>query len=121
MPKQKEQLWFKARPFGWGWYPSSWQGWGITIAFIAGLLGLGMRIDNIQPEESSEIVIQFLLPLAVMIALLISIAYKTGEKPEWRWGGKKVSPTTARTLSLFTTLLIVLVLATVITALFRSS
>ena len=23
-----QKLWFKAKLYGWGWYPCSWEGWG---------------------------------------------------------------------------------------------
>lgn len=27
--------WFKAKPFGWGWTPATWQGWLIMVLYIA--------------------------------------------------------------------------------------
>lgn len=29
--KQKDsRLWFKAKRFGWGWVPVTWEGWALT-------------------------------------------------------------------------------------------
>lgn len=27
----KNKLWFKAKNYGWGWYPVTWEGWTVTI------------------------------------------------------------------------------------------
>jgi len=32
--KHIKPLWFKAKQYGWGWYPARWQGWLIVIGFI---------------------------------------------------------------------------------------
>lgn len=73
------KFWFKAKNYGWGWYPSSWQGWGILCVFFV-LVGANFnRIDS-----------AFIPRTFVLTLLLILICYKKGEKPEWRWKGKKI-------------------------------
>jgi predicted GH43/DUF377 family glycosyl hydrolase len=26
-PDQKRIFWFRAKEYGWGWYPATWEGW----------------------------------------------------------------------------------------------
>ena len=34
--------WFGPRRFGWGWTPISWEGWVVTILFLAVVLGASL-------------------------------------------------------------------------------
>ena len=82
--EKETKLWFKAKRYGWGWYPISWQGWSVTFIYILLLLLFGLTIDeNSTPIETSS---TFLLPITLLTISLIRICYKKGEKPEWRWG-----------------------------------
>lgn len=75
-----KKLWFRAKLYGWGWYPCSWEGWLVTLAFIV-LIGLSAaRLVN------GGSVTFYLVSLLILTAVLIAICYKTGEKPRWRWG-----------------------------------
>jgi uncharacterized membrane protein len=80
-------IWFKAKPYGYGWYPATWQGWLIIFVWIV-LLGLNawrlMAFDTPPVENTLEFVGETL----VMTAVLIYICYKKGEELRWRWGGK---------------------------------
>jgi len=76
----KKPLWFKAKNYGWGWYPSSWQGWLILIVYLGYLLYRGKTTQALFDSTSSFI---------FATILLIIVCFLTGEKPEWRWGGKK--------------------------------
>ena len=39
------ELWFRAKRFGWGWAPFTWQGWAITFGFVALILA-GAAVDG---------------------------------------------------------------------------
>lgn len=78
--------WFKAKHYGWGWYPATWQGWLVTAGFVVGLVWNSTRLDNTSPAIPTTVIQNFGL-----VALLILICYLTGEKPGWRWGGKDES------------------------------
>ena len=82
----EKKLWFKRKKYGWGWYPVTWQGWAIIVAYIALLLFFAGTIDNNSPTK--EIIFTFFIPGIVLTALLIRICYRTGEKPKWQWGEK---------------------------------
>jgi hypothetical protein len=76
---QKKTLWFKAKSYGWGWTPVTWQGWAVIGVYIGLLVLMMTRRDAV-----------WQLPAVVLLTgALISISYLTGEKPEWRWGRKR--------------------------------
>ena len=46
-----KKVWFKAKEYGWGWYPSSWQGWIILLIY---LLLLGESVGLIEKTQGIE-------------------------------------------------------------------
>jgi len=80
-----KKLWFKAKRYGWGWYPSSWQGWLVLLLFIGIVFANQQRLDlaHASTERPS---LEFLIETSLLIVLLVWICYRTGEKPRWRWG-----------------------------------
>ena len=92
MNKQNNKLWFKAKSYGWGWTPVTWQGWVVTVVFSALIYLNYVRLESVAGTEQE--LMMFYIPETIILALiLILICYKKGERPEWRWGGKK-SPNT---------------------------
>lgn len=79
--------WFKAKLYGWGWTPVTWQGWAVIGAYIALLVLFALTIDD--DSAPREVVFTFLLPAAILTALLFRICYKKGEPPRWQWGPPK--------------------------------
>lgn len=77
--------WFKSRMFGWGWTPVKWQGWLVVLVFIVFLLWNGTNLAD-KPDPASEDLTWFFINIAVAVAVLITICFKTGEKPKWHWG-----------------------------------
>lgn len=88
---QDKKLWFKAKRYGWGWYPSSWQGGLITLAYCAGIAVVAIRavkVTEAGANTASQFLWNYLPALIILSIVMIWICYKTGEKPRWRWGGK---------------------------------
>lgn len=81
------KLWFKRKCYGWGWYPSTWQGWAITGAYVAIILAAGLTIDEASPVR--EVAFTFVMPIVLATAAFIRICYRKGEKPRWQWGEDK--------------------------------
>ena len=64
----------------WG-SPVCWQGW-VVMAIYVGLLVAGARW--LTPEKPALVI--YVIGLSVA---LIAVCWWKGEKPAWRWGGKK--------------------------------
>lgn len=82
-----KKLWFKAKRFGWGWYPVTWQGWLVIAGFLVLDFGNVYRLD-LKHSSSRATANEFLIETFLLVAILIWICYRTGEKPGWRWGSK---------------------------------
>jgi succinate dehydrogenase/fumarate reductase cytochrome b subunit len=80
-----KKLWFKAKRYGWGWYPSTWQGWSVILLFIIAEIILFHNIDSHQ-HSVSDTLINFIPATFVLAIIVIAICYIKGEKPGWHWG-----------------------------------
>ena len=87
--KQKNKIWFRAKSFGWGWYPCSWQGWLILTIYILIVVLDFFRLD-LNSHSVSDTLRPWIVDIFILLFLLIGICFKKGEKPFWRWAGKKV-------------------------------
>lgn len=71
------KLWFKAKTYGYGWTPVTWQGWlvvGIYLVFVIWLSTI------FAPG------IEYFGLMLLATIVLIWISAKKGEKARWRWG-----------------------------------
>lgn len=68
--------WFRAKWFGWGWTPATWQGWVIIAIYIGLILIISSRVD----QNSLPV------PFILLTLILIVICYLKGEPPHWNWG-----------------------------------
>lgn len=80
-----KKLWFKAKEYGYGWYPITWEGWTVILGYFAAL-ALLIYVFNTNIEK---FLYYYLASVFFITAILLYICYKTGEKPSWRWGKKK--------------------------------
>ncbi len=78
------KLWFKAKLYGWGWYPSSWEGWAVMGVFTVLFISLAMRAEKFLATKDGLLL--YLSAMFSLVGLLMIIAYKKGERPRWRWG-----------------------------------
>jgi hypothetical protein len=81
---KEKKLWFRAKMFGWGWYPVSWEGW-VIIALYAFAVIKGTWSMPSQHSGSDALFTLAVTVVPPTICLLI-ICYLKGEKPRWRWG-----------------------------------
>lgn len=82
------KYWFKAKLYGWGWVPVRWQGWVVIGVFIAFIVWSGFGLDGPAEPTASQLN-WFFAKVVLAVALIMIICYKTGEKPQWRWGPPK--------------------------------
>lgn len=83
--KKSNNLWFKAKQYGWGWYPVTWQGWVVTALYIFSIFTF-LEDINTKSVSFSNTFIGMLIPFTILTSILIYICYLKGEKPKWRWG-----------------------------------
>jgi len=88
-----KKLWFKAKRYGWGWTPASWEGWAVTLVYGVLLAWSIGRFTNYVVEHAGEPFFSILLPILLhvlwvsfLMGSLMYICVRTGEKPEFRWG-----------------------------------
>ena len=82
-----KKYWFRAKPYGYGWYPASWQGWIILTAFILIEVFSFILIDS-NSHSVSDALINFLPLTLLLLGIIFLFAYKKGERLGWRWGNK---------------------------------
>lgn len=81
MEKKKDDYWFPAKSYGWGWgLPVRWQGW-LVFAIALGLLA---TVFFVFPPAKHLVL--FLASTWCVIGLLLLICWLKGEPPRWRWG-----------------------------------
>ncbi len=83
--KRKVKVWFKAKEYGWGWYPASWQGWLVLASYVVINFLTFLEVDRIS-DTAQDSLINFFLPFIFFLSVLLVICYMTGERPRWRWG-----------------------------------
>jgi hypothetical protein len=82
------KLWFRAKRYGWGWYPASWEGYTVFVVLI-GLMVLNfLRLNMGAPDVSNSTILTFVAEAIGLLIILYAVCYAKGEKPRWRWGTK---------------------------------
>ncbi len=79
------KLWFKAKKYGFGWYPSTWQGWLVILIYVV-IFGILVYVFETNIEKY---LIPYIISIIILSSSLVYISYKKGEKASWRWGKKK--------------------------------
>lgn len=90
--KENKKIWFRAKKYGWGWTPVTWQGWLVTLGYVIILVDQitsTVRYDKTGSNSVSDTMIYFALNFILSTVLLLIICYMKGERLGWRWGGKK--------------------------------
>jgi hypothetical protein len=82
MSLPKDQAWFPAKRYGWGWgIPRRWQGWLVCLAYFAALLAPTGFLST--PPRT----VAFFAYAILLSGVLVAVCVWKGEKPGWRWGG----------------------------------
>lgn len=80
-----QHYWFKAKPYGWGWTPATWQGWVTIIIFVILLIANAYRLEAFS-DEVPHFIERFILQTIILTGILLGVCYLTGEPPRWQWG-----------------------------------
>ncbi|MFA6486231.1 MAG: hypothetical protein WCT40_02590 [Candidatus Magasanikbacteria bacterium] len=78
------KIWFKAKKYGYGWSPSTWQGWLVVAVYLIILISLIYIFET----NIEKYLVFYLISVFISTGLLIYISYKKGEPARWRWGKK---------------------------------
>ena len=71
--------WFAPKRYGYGSVPITWQGWAITIGFVAIALALGAKLGR-HPVQ----MIAALIPPTIIFFVICAKTTRGGWR--WRWG-----------------------------------
>jgi hypothetical protein len=82
--QDNKKYWFKAKTYGYGWYPATWQAWLILLAYLIVLVALIYIFET----DIEKYLAFYFIAVFVLTGLLIYISYKKGEPAKWRWGKK---------------------------------
>jgi len=77
---EPRRYWFRAKRYGWGWTPATWQGWVFTLGWLATTLPMTFWLAN----QNIGMAYAF---MSIMIVVLAVVCFMKGEPPRWRWGG----------------------------------
>ena len=83
-----KKIWFKAKRYGYGWYPSTWQGWLIMVAYIVVVITAAFATIDTKAKDALHGIGPFLAIDIFATTTLVIVASKFGEKAKWRWGEK---------------------------------
>lgn len=85
--------WFKAKEYGYGWMPVTWQGWLVTFFFTLLLLRDILLVLSDMSEYNGRYVLPYLvetiIPFILYTTIFLFLTIKAGEPAKWRWGNKK--------------------------------
>ncbi len=83
-----DKLWFRAKRYGYGWYPVTWQGW-LSLAVYVALIFILVSIFPARRDSSPAEIILFLSLIILATVGLIALCARKGEPAGWRWGEDK--------------------------------
>ena len=74
--------WFAPKRYGIGTgVPISWQGWAVTVGFVATVVGLSLLFHDQKPKLFAALA-------PVVVAFLVVCARTTRGGWRWRWGNE---------------------------------
>jgi hypothetical protein len=81
----ENDIWFKAKTYGYGWYPANWKGWAAIVVYLGAVLVAAW--DILGGVESGAVAVKrFLTTVFILSFFLLFTCYKHGEKLKWQLG-----------------------------------
>ena len=78
---EKNKIWFARKTYGYGWTPSTWEGWLVLFIWLIIFIPLTLMVQYNW--------ILGMIGIFFVTGLLLYVCYKKGEKPRWQWGENK--------------------------------
>jgi len=83
-----ERYWFKAKRYGYGWTPATWEGWVVFLVWLVAFIRL-TAFFSVQMQISGPGNVYWYVPLVFLITgALVWVSWAKGEPARWRWGEK---------------------------------
>ena len=74
-----KKLWFRGKRYGWGWRPVTWQGWMVTLVYVAVVVLSFLEIER-DSRSAYDTFIGVFPRVFIATLLLVLICYRTGKK-----------------------------------------
>jgi hypothetical protein len=71
--------WFAPKRYGYGATPVTWQGWALTLGFVAAAIGISVKFQR-SPLQLAAVMV----PLVVVFTVICARTTRGGWR--WRWG-----------------------------------
>lgn len=84
----ENKYWMKRRRYGWGWTPTSWQGWLLLLLQGVVVIAAATQLPPKPAEPSLGQLVKFFVILISAVATLVLVSSRTAPAPHWRWGKK---------------------------------
>ena len=82
-------VWFKPKRYGYGATPVTWQGWAVTLGFLAAIVVAAWLMVGSRTHPQGTDLGAFFLVEAILVALLVVISWRTTDGAwRWRWGNE---------------------------------
>ena len=82
MSLPKDQAWFSAKKYGYGWgFPKRWQGWIVMFVWLVALVVMIATTAKLHP-------LALLAFIPISSVVLVGICQWKGEAAKWRWGDR---------------------------------
>lgn len=78
----------KRRRYGWGWTPTTWQGWAFLTLQSAIVIVAATFLPVKPAQPTAGETLRFFLIFGFAIINLIIVGVSTAPTPKWRWGKK---------------------------------
>jgi hypothetical protein len=83
-----KRYWFRRKTYGWGWVPTTWQGYTVLGIYTGALATLVITFEK-QSHQTADALTSFFLDTLALTVILLAVTYWKGERPSWQWGTNK--------------------------------
>jgi hypothetical protein len=80
------RYWFRAKRYGWGWTPATWQGWALLAVWAVVFTALVAGCAAAAEASMSALFIVLLVLTFASTLILVWLSWRHGEPARWRWG-----------------------------------
>lgn len=83
--EKNKKYWFGSKQYGYGWVPSSWQGWASIGVYAIVLIGATSWLSNQNDQPATTYNLLYTLMVLIATTVLYVVSKFKGPKPRWQW------------------------------------